>query len=284
MKTSLQLARILIILLSGFILSFESIAAETYTPLVPLKGPTLVKVIPPGQPAAPTQKGVIAKVIWVKGDFKDMAADSKTRTLAKGDGIFLHDTLITGANTEAQIVFTDDTLMTFRPESNFYVSNYTYNPNAPKGGSAGTYVMNLVEGGFRTITGLIAKANPSDYKVNTPVATIGVRGTDYAVYLKDGQLFMGYYKGSPCVTSKNQTLCLDQNTPYARVPSANSVPIPLTQAPPELGGKLDITSITFAAFTSSGGGTPPGSGGITPVGGSGGINGIFNSFCIGGGG
>lgn len=314
MKITSHLTSVFVLTLATFFLSFGGYAAGTeespatsgiatvtrssalsVTPsapaITPITAPKLVRVIPAPNNmtiAAPAAQGtMVAKVVWVKGLFKAMSNDAKTRTLAKSDVVYLHDTLTTDANTEAEIVFTDDTLMTFRPGTSFYVNNYAYNPNAPKGASAGTYVMNLLEGGFRTITGLIAKAKPTDYHVNTPVATIGVRGTDYAVYLKDGQLFMGYYKGSPCVSNKNQTLCLDQTTPYARVASPNSVPVPMAQQPPELGNKLDITTVTFTAFS---GPLPPGggsSGGSSTLGpnnittpGSGGVNGILSSFCI----
>jgi len=39
----------------------------------------------------------------------------------------------------------------------------------------------LVKGGFRSITGLVGKINRDEYKVATPVATIGIRGTDITV-------------------------------------------------------------------------------------------------------
>jgi hypothetical protein len=43
----------------------------------------------------------------------------------------------------------------------------------------------LLKGGFRTVSGLIGKADVNAYKVSTPVATIGIRGTDYIVVLCD---------------------------------------------------------------------------------------------------
>jgi hypothetical protein len=39
----------------------------------------------------------------------------------------------------------------------------------------------LVKGGFRSITGLVGKINRDEYQVATPVATIGIRGTDITV-------------------------------------------------------------------------------------------------------
>ena len=43
----------------------------------------------------------------------------------------------------------------------------------------------LLKGGFRSISGLIGKLNHDEYRVSTPVATIGIRGTDYLVVICD---------------------------------------------------------------------------------------------------
>ena len=161
-------------------------------------------------------------------------------------------------------------MLTFRPDTKFHIDAYQFNPQA-KTGSVGKYVMSLVEGGFRTITGLIAKRNPPDYKVNTPVATIGVRGTDYAVYINKGQLYVGYYSGSPCVYSKKGSLCLSDKTKYAYVASEGAVPVPLAEQPPVFKEKLDVVPAKITPFT---GGSMPGG---TPTGPK---SGVFSSFCI----
>jgi hypothetical protein len=126
-------------------------------------------------PPLPTPVG---RVVWIAGTFKALMPNKEERILQKTSLIYLNDTLVTDAKSKAQIVFTDQTLMTFREGTTFYIDKYDYH-KTPKNGSVGTYLMKLIEGGFRTITGLIAKSKPSDYEVNTPVATIGVRGTDY---------------------------------------------------------------------------------------------------------
>ncbi|MFP5305877.1 MAG: hypothetical protein ACLGI7_08645, partial [Gammaproteobacteria bacterium] len=46
-------------------------------------------------------------------------------------------------------------------------------------------VFRLLKGGFRAVSGLIGKADPEEYRVSTPVATIGIRGTDYWVIFCD---------------------------------------------------------------------------------------------------
>jgi hypothetical protein len=233
---------------------------------------------------------VVGKVVWIKGSFVAIGPDSKQRELNKTDPIYLHDTLETNANTEAQIVFSDDTLMTFRPVSKFYIDTYLYDNSKAHKGSVGKYVMNLLEGGFRTITGAIAKSNPTDYQVNTPVATIGVRGTDYAVVLQNGSLLMAFYQGSPCITSGSQTICLDKKTPYAKVPFAHSPPMPLIKQPAVFQQQTPIVNVEYIALggvvSSPGGGNPPAGGGsaatdvTTPNDQTVNTTGILNNFCI----
>ena len=209
----------------------------------------------------------VGKVVWVNGNFHAVMPNKEDRKLQKASVFYLHDTLVTDQSTQAQIVFTDNSQMTFRPETRFYINQYEYHPGT-KAGSAGKYVMNLIEGGFRTITGLIAKKNPPDYQVNTPVATIGVRGTDYVVYYHNGDLYIGYYEGRPCVRGgkKNQEMCLDAATPYGYVNKDSEAPVPVTEQPPVFSDKMTIISAAAPLFTSIG--LPP-DGGL-----------INNSFCI----
>lgn len=202
----------------------------------------------------------VGKVIWVKGSFKAIMPNQEERNLQKASIIYEHDTLVTGNNSQAQIAFTDNTLMTFRTDTTFYIDKYKYNASPNNSShSVGSYVMNLVEGGFRTVTGAIAKNNPSDYKVNTPVATIGVRGTDYSIYVHDGEIYIGYIQGSPCMTSKkssdvkNNTLCLSQDKPYGYIPQNGAIPVPISQRPPVFQEKLPVTPATVAPFS---GGAP----------------------------
>lgn len=197
-------------------------------------------------PPLPTPVG---RVVWVKGTLTALMPNNEKRILQKTSVIYLHDTLMTDDTSQAQIAFTDNSLMTFRPSTKFLIDQYNFTPTAKKG-SVGKYLMRLIEGGFRTITGLIAKDNPVNYQINTPVATIGVRGTDYAVYFHAGEMFVGYYSGTPCVTStKNSTLCLSANTPYASVPSAGAAPVPLSQQPAVFKVKLDIIPVKIEPFT-----------------------------------
>ncbi|HEX4044888.1 MAG TPA: FecR family protein [Gammaproteobacteria bacterium] len=203
----------------------------------------------------------VARAIWIEGGFlKAVMPNKEERVLQKMSVIYLHDTLVTDKDTHAEIAFSDNTLMTFLPNTTFYIAEYRFNPNAKKS-SVGQYVMDLITGGFRTITGIIAGKNPDGYKINTPVATIGVRGTDYMVYVDPkGGLYIGYNNGRPCVRNKKGELCLNEKTRYAMVPSAEQPPVPLAELPAIFSEKIEITPYQLSPFlypgaTNGGGGS-----------------------------
>jgi hypothetical protein len=200
-------------------------------------------------PPLPTPVG---RVVWVKGSLKAVMPNKEERILQKMSVLYLHDILVTDAKSRGEIIFTDQSLITFYPNSKLAIDQYVYKPKSKTGSH---YLLNLIEGGFRTITGLIAKTNPTNYQVNTPVATIGVRGTDYVVRLKDKRLYVGYYNGSPCVTGrdKNKTeLCLSNNKQYAEVSTDGMAPVPLFARPEVFAETLEITPFSISSFGVSG--------------------------------
>jgi len=102
------------------------------------------------------------------------------RALQRRSEIFNKDVITTDKASRLQIRFSDGALVSLQEESNFKIKDYRYQSGAGKGDNA-AYA--LLKGSMRTISGAIGKVNKSDYKVETPVATIGIRGTDYELVL-----------------------------------------------------------------------------------------------------
>ena len=88
------------------------------------------------------------------------------------------DTLELGSQSNAQIRFTDESIVALRSDTTFRISEYAFQGQEP---SAQRAFFNLVKGGMRTITGLIGRTQRQNYGVQTLVATIGIRGTHYAL-------------------------------------------------------------------------------------------------------
>ena len=113
---------------------------------------------------------------FVSGEVKVVRPDGREIVAVKGAKILEGDTIVTGANGNAQLLMADEALISLRPDSTLRFDTYRY---AGKEDGSEKGVLGLIKGGFRTLTGLIGRANKNNYLVRTPTATIGIRGTDH---------------------------------------------------------------------------------------------------------
>lgn len=120
------------------------------------------------------------KVLLVQGRVVAVDPEGTARVLERAAQVFEGDTLVTEEGSRAQVRFSDGGLLSLRPQSKFRIERYRFESGA--GGQESAF-FRLLKGGFRTVTGLIGSSNRDAYKVETPVATIGKRGTHYALYL-----------------------------------------------------------------------------------------------------
>jgi len=104
------------------------------------------------------------------------------RRLAVGNPVFQNDAVRTGADSIAQLLFSDQTTLSLGPRSEVRLDRYVYDPSR----SAGDVAVSFTTGALRFITG---SQNPQNYQVHTPVATIGVRGTIVDLLMLDGRMF-----------------------------------------------------------------------------------------------
>jgi hypothetical protein len=98
-------------------------------------------------------------------------------TPSVGETIFLNDILRTGQDSSIGVVFKDDTLVSLGPDSRLLISKFLFSPAENKL----SIVVRLFRGTLVYLSGIIAKLSPEAVKVETPVASIGVRGTKFAV-------------------------------------------------------------------------------------------------------
>lgn len=116
----------------------------------------------------------IGKILAVKGDVKAVGADGTERVkLSLASPIFANEKIYTGENSKVQIMFSDKSLYTIGENAEVILNEYVYNPETGDGRS----IIEVTKGIFRFLTGDIAKKDPEKVKVNTPFATIGVRGS-----------------------------------------------------------------------------------------------------------
>ncbi|WP_211242861.1 FecR family protein [Sinimarinibacterium sp. CAU 1509] len=170
-----------------------------------------------GVATAATQAG---EVLLVTGSATATSPQGSVRELAKGDALYSGEILNSGPNSYLNVRFTDGGFTLLRPNTRFVIEDYAFQADpsvieaaqaaahtqptptpkpavtptpaprpsvaiaptpAPQQSTVARSFFRLVKGGFRSITGLVGKINRDEYKVATPVATIGIRGTDITV-------------------------------------------------------------------------------------------------------
>ena len=88
----------------------------------------------------------------------------------------MNDTIVT-ARAKAKLTFEDNTTVNITEQSKLVIDDFVYDP---KKGS-GKVAMKVVLGTARYASGQIAKTNPQNVNVQTPTATVAVRGTDFSM-------------------------------------------------------------------------------------------------------
>ena len=94
-----------------------------------------------------------------------------------GDALRQGDRVRTGQTGGASIVLKDGTVLTMGPNTTVDLSQFQFDSTT----QGGNFMLDLLQGSVRVVTGLLAKANPERFKVRTPTSVVGVRGTDFIV-------------------------------------------------------------------------------------------------------
>lgn len=151
----------------------------------------------------------IVRLALAKGKVQIKTAKG-TRQAKTGDRFKAKDTLITDATGFAVLVFDDNTRVTVQPSSELSIAEYAFPKGRPKQGKVS---LSLKKGGARTLTGRIAKANPSNFTIKTPTATMGVRGTGFDTQF-NGQTFVSVWQGAVIANQGGQTQNIGLNQTF----------------------------------------------------------------------
>ena len=124
---------------------------------------------------AQTAAQPVGEVEFARGAGFAQTASQAPRILGRGVALKEGDRLTTADGASAILKLNDGTRMTVRPNSELVIEQFKFKENAPDN----SFVMQLLRGGLRAITGLISKTSPDAARIRTSSATIGIRGTDF---------------------------------------------------------------------------------------------------------
>lgn len=116
---------------------------------------------------------VAGKVLSSRGFTSAQLPGEAVRFVGTGDQVFEGDVVRTGARGVLILGLADGTRMALKSGTVFAFESFKHDAGEESA------VMRLFKGGLRAITGLVGKRNPQGFKLVTPVATIGIRGTEF---------------------------------------------------------------------------------------------------------
>ena len=215
-------------------------------------------------------------VQFATGDVQ-LRRGSALAALASGASLESGDAVLTGATGRAQLRFTDGGLVSLYPDSQFTVTRY-----ADRGDpSEDSFAVDLLRGGMRAITGLIGKRNPANYKLTTPTAVVGIRGSAYRAFFNEqGLLEVGGEQDeievctqAGCVGLKvgESVLVLSSDRLAVYTNTQAVLPLPKPPLPYAEGEQVRSDGSNASVFLARtevvpGAPTPPGTGGTIPGG------------------
>ena len=94
-----------------------------------------------------------------------------------GDHLFRSDVLTTGARSTVGVTFADNSLLALGAFSRLSLDIFKFNTTTHEG----AFDVTLKKGALAVKSGQIVKQSPEAMRVRTPVAVLGVRGTQFAV-------------------------------------------------------------------------------------------------------
>jgi hypothetical protein len=112
--------------------------------------------------------------VVVQANISNQAEQTKV-----GDLAYQGDVVRTAADGRISINFTDGTSFSLSSNANMTLNEFVYDPN----GKSNSTLFSLTKGTFTFVAGNIAKTG--DMKIDTPVATMGIRGTTPHVEISD---------------------------------------------------------------------------------------------------
>ncbi len=126
--------------------------------------------------AAARESRVVGRVALLRGRASAAEDGERSRTLSTGAAVYERDQIQTGIQSFAVIAFNDETRITLSPQSAFRIEEHEYKPDLPDENNS---FFSFLQGGMRLVTGAIARLNRKAFRVATPTATIGIRGTGF---------------------------------------------------------------------------------------------------------
>ncbi len=118
----------------------------------------------------------IGKVKTAKGEVL-VVHDGQESPMAVGDKFYQNDIIKTGKESSVGVILEDNTVLSLGSQSEIAIDEYVFSPEKGKL----SMIASMIKGTASYLSGIIGRQSPESVKINTPDATIGIRGTKFLV-------------------------------------------------------------------------------------------------------
>ena len=114
----------------------------------------------------------------VRGTVSATSDNGEVRNVSRGDQIYSGDLIETSTRSRIRMAFTDGGSYVLKENTSFEIDEYVFN-GQEDGTEKATF--QLLKGTVEALSGLIGKTNNDNFRLDTPLAAIGLRGTEFTV-------------------------------------------------------------------------------------------------------
>jgi hypothetical protein len=197
---------------------------------------TLVCGFAGGRSAAQDAIGTVSRI---QGE-ASATRSGATRALSLNGSVFRNEVVSTAETARLEVTFTDNTRLTLGEKANLTLDNYVFDSAA----GSGTIKFGLV-GAFRFVSGQVSKLASADVSMTTPVAIVGIRGTEFwGGPIDDQVLGVFLIEGAVSVSNAAGQQILNLPGQGTNIAAAGAAPGPVTFWAPDKIGRA-IATVTF---------------------------------------
>ena len=172
--------------------------------------------------AAPGELPRVGVVDKVENQAEVVSARGVVAAIA-GTPVHRNDVLRTGPEGRLQVTFADGSSLTLGEKASVTIDRYVYDPAA----KVGETVLIATKGAFRFATGRIKELKPNAIQVATPIAVIGIRGTEFWGGPIDDTYGVLLLAGEVVVTNRAGSVTLAASGQGTDIASADEAPSPV---------------------------------------------------------
>ncbi len=211
--------RALAAVLAGLLVGGQAQAQVQTQPRLPFQfqaqSPSQSSGQSPGQSPGQSRAGEVESL---RGVVVAQAPGEPPRSLARGDTLREGDQLQSAPSSSAVLRLDDGSRLTLRPDTRLVLRTWRYQPQAPGEEPApdNRLVVDLLRGGLRAVAGLVTRSGPDAARIQTPVAAIGIRGTDLYARLCRGE--------ADCLPPRSGTAAAPDGSAAARRAAGSAAP------------------------------------------------------------